>query len=80
MTNEPKVTVTVQLTNCITFFNVEMSALITLVKISARSRRDWRDLGEISVILGENFSGKKISARSRRDRVDLAEVGEISAR
>ena len=30
MTNEPKVTVTVQLTNCITFFNVQISALISL--------------------------------------------------
>ena len=55
----------------------------TLAKISARSRRDLgylAEIGEISVILGENFSGQKISARSRRDRVNLAEVSEISPR
>ena len=46
----------------------------------ARSRRVDQDLGEISVILGENFSGQKISARSRRDRVNLVEVSEISPR
>ena len=49
----------------------------SLVKISARSRRDWRDLGEISVILGENFSGQKISARSRRGNRDLGEISVI---
>ena len=53
---------------------------ISLAKISARSRlsrRDWRDLGEISVILGENFSGEKISARSRRGNRDLGEISVI---
>ena len=55
----------------------------SLVKISARlprSRRDNRHLGEISLILGEIFSGQKMSARDGRDRSNLAETGEISAR
>ena len=57
---------------------VAISFCRTLVKVSARSQRGNRDLGEISVILGVIIRGLKISARSRRDCGCLSYLGEIS--